>query len=221
MNLLEASGLWKTFPSRPPIEVLKGASLELKPGERLAIMGKSGEGKSTLLHILGTLEKPTQGSVKVCGIPVTGSDMASLRNQHIGFIFQSYHLLEDFSVLDNVCIPLRIGRTGTQDAKAIGRRLLEEVGLLSKANELAKHLSGGEKQRVAIARAMANNPSVLLADEPTGNLDEKSAQQIQELLLKTAKDKHKGLIVVTHDADFAKQCDRILVLREGQLFSSL
>jgi len=217
MIILEANDLWKSFPSSPPVEVLKGASLELKAGETLAIMGKSGEGKSTLLHILGTLECSSKGSVSICGSIATQGEMAGLRNRHIGFIFQSYYLLEDFTTLENVCMPLKIGRTSTREAEELGRRLLEEVGLKGKEKELAKHLSGGEKQRVAIARALANNPDILLADEPTGNLDQGYSNQVQDLLLKTAKEKSKGLIVVTHDRDFAQKCDRILLLKNGKL----
>ncbi len=214
--ILLAEDIHKSFPGKPPLKVLRGISLQVKEGETLAIMGKSGEGKSTLLHILATLETPTKGKLYINGKQPPKEQIAQTRNQHIGLIFQSYHLLNDFTVLDNVLMPLKIRRKhGSEPARA----LLKEVGLEGKEKILAKYLSGGEKQRVAIARALVNGPSFLLADEPTGNLDHYYSQEIQNLLLNTAKKRHTALIVVTHDEEFARKCDRLLLLKEGQLYN--
>ena len=194
-------------------------SLELKEGETLAIMGSSGEGKSTLLHILGALEPLGKGEVMIDESPLKGENVSAMRNDKMGFIFQAYHLLEDFTTLENVCMPLRIARASKEEATLRAKNLLAEVGLEGKENHLAKHLSGGEKQRVALARALANNPRLLFADEPTGNLDRKNSEEVEDLLLKTAKEKNKGLIVVTHDEEFAQKCDRTLLLKGGHLYT--
>lgn len=214
--ILEADNLTKVFDS---LEVLKGISLQVHPNETIAIMGKSGCGKSTLLHILGTLEAPTNGSLRICG--QSTKNLSTLRNKHIGFIFQAYHLLEDFTVLDNVLMPLKIARNESKEGVARAKELLKEAGLEGKEGVLAKHLSGGEKQRVAIVRAIVNQPDLLLADEPTGNLDRGYSVEIQNLLLNKAKQLGKALIVVTHDEDFARKCDRILFLKDGRLYNSL
>lgn len=216
--VLLAKEISKTFPGRPPVEVLRELSLKLSSGETLAIMGKSGEGKSTLLHILGTLDTPTHGHIEICGKDLQKYHLPTLRNQKIGFIFQTYNLLEEFTVLENICLPLRIARKmGDIEERAL--TLLEEVGLLDKASLLTKYLSGGEKQRVTIARALSNDPKLLLADEPTGNLDNFHSQQIQDLLLHAIKKWKKSLILVTHDEDFAKKCDRVLFLKSGHLYT--
>lgn len=213
---LEAENLFKEFPG---IEILKGVSLSVAKGETVAIMGKSGDGKSTLLHILGTLDTPSGGNVRICGKTPKNSTVSALRNEHIGFIFQAYHLLEDFTTLDNVLMPLKIGRKQTRDATARGKALLKSVGLTGRENVLAKYLSGGEKQRVAIARALINDPDLILADEPTGNLDQFHSSEIQNLLLSMTKETNTSLIVVTHDADFASRLDRLLFLKEGRLYT--
>jgi len=213
---LEAENLFKEFPG---IQILKGVSLSVAKGETVAIMGKSGEGKSTLLHILGTLDTPSSGNVRICGKTPKNSTVSALRNEHIGFIFQAYHLLEDFTTLDNVLMPLKIGRKQTRDATARGKALLKSVGLTGRENVLAKYLSGGEKQRVAIARALINDPDLILADEPTGNLDQFHSSEIQNLLLSMTKETNTSLIVVTHDADFASRLDRLLFLKEGRLYT--
>ena len=218
-HVVEAIDLHKTFDDGVAIEVLQGINLQVDAGETLAIMGKSGEGKSTLLHILGALDTPTSGSLRICGKSLKDRFIASLRNQHIGFIFQAYHLLEDFTVLDNVVMPLRIKREKNISLEERGMTLLKEVGLEKKKNSLAKTLSGGEKQRVAIARALCNKPDLLLADEPTGNLDKKNSENVQALLLDAAKKSGAALVIVTHDMEFAKQCDRSLLLKEGQLYT--
>lgn len=213
--ILEAKEICKAYEGSG--EVLKGVSLQIQEGESLAIMGKSGEGKSTLLHILGTLETPSSGEVHFFGKPVSPHVFATLRNQQIGFIFQSYHLLEDFTALENVLMPLRIKREKADEA--YGMQLLEEVGLAKRAQTLAKFLSGGEKQRLAIARALCNKPKLLLADEPTGNLDEAHSIEIQDLLFSCVKKRNNALIVVTHDKDFAARCSRTLYLKEGRLYT--
>src|SRR5579885_2914386 len=170
--LLKAKGLSKTYSSPTLVEVLKNITLEVEQGEAIAIMGKSGEGKSTLLHILGTLEKPSDGEIEICGKKVSHFPLAPLRNQHIGFIFQSFNLLEDYTALENVLMPAKIGRKATHpnsEAYQRGLNLLERVGLSPRAHFLTKLLSGGEKQRVAIARALCNDPDLIFADEPSGN----------------------------------------------------
>ncbi|NGX27079.1 MAG: Lipoprotein-releasing system ATP-binding protein LolD [Chlamydiae bacterium] len=214
--ILYAEKLHKKFPG---IHILKGISLEVQKGETVAIMGKSGEGKSTLLHLLGTLDTPTSGTLRICGKEPTSSTLSTLRNKHIGFIFQAYHLLEDFTTLDNVLMPLKIGRIQGSDAKKRALTLLQAVGLESREKILAKFLSGGEKQRAAIARALINQPDLILADEPTGNLDQTHSLEIQKLLLSMAKESNTALIVVTHDEEFAKQCDRLLFLKGGQIYN--
>jgi len=217
-NILEAKDLHKTFHSASKVEVLKGASLSVKQGESLAIMGRSGEGKSTLLHILGTLESPCQGEILFFNKPI--QSLPDIRNKNIGFIFQTFHLLEDYTVLENVLMPARIARKRTDRNSPAYKRalsLLEEVGLLPRAHFPAKLLSGGEKQRAAIARALCNDPDLLFADEPSGNLDHASSLLIHNLLLSCVKKFQKTLLVVTHDKDLADSCDRILILKEGKL----
>ena len=215
--ILEAIDLEKEFP---PLRVIQGVSLQVQAGESIAIMGKSGEGKSTLLHLLGSLEKPSSGRLTICGHSLSAKDAAQLRNRHIGFVFQSYYLLEDFTVLDNVLMPMKIGRKKGVSSLARAKELLKEVGLLQKESAYARTLSGGEKQRVAIARALANDPDLILADEPTGNLDEEHSKEVQDLLLFKAKQQQKALIVVTHDPSLAQSCDRLFFLKGGRLYNS-
>lgn len=215
-QVVVAKNLSKSFPG---IDLLKQISLEVAPGEAVAIMGKSGEGKSTLLHILGTLEAPSEGEIEIAGQPVKAANTAFLRNRHIGFIFQAFHLMEEETALSNVLMPAKIARKEKQQvARAL--ELLNQVGLTSRKDTLVKFLSGGEKQRVAIARALCNDPELILADEPTGNLDHATSQGIHELLIASAKKMNKALIVVTHDPELAKLCDRTLILKEGHLCTS-
>jgi len=218
--LLKATNLKKTFYVAEPLEVLKGISIEVFQGETVAIMGKSGEGKSTLLHILGTLEKPSSGHVEICGFADSTLSSSIIRNKHIGFIFQSYNLLEDYTTLENVLMPAKIGRLNIDEKSESYHRammLLEHVGLSSKIHQRTKSLSGGEKQRAAIARALINNPSLILADEPSGSLDRFHSQAIHDLLLKSVKSMNAALIVVTHDDELAGLCDHVYLLREGNL----
>ncbi|HSW87477.1 MAG TPA: ABC transporter ATP-binding protein [Rhabdochlamydiaceae bacterium] len=219
-SVLIAKDLHKTFYTPEPLPILKGISIEVEEGETIAIMGKSGEGKSTLLHVLGTLEAPTQGKIQIKGKDVDHVRTAALRNEHIGFIFQNFNLLEDYSVLENVLMPAKIGRRSTKRADPSyqkGLELIERVGLSSRLHFPIKLLSGGEKQRAAIARSLCNDPDLILADEPSGNLDRATSAHIHSLLIESAKQFSKSLIVVTHDQELAALCDRILILKDGHL----
>jgi lipoprotein-releasing system ATP-binding protein len=218
--VLEAKKIVKRFTTPSLIEVLKGIDLTLHAEEAIAIMGKSGEGKSTLLHILGSLDTPCSGELFILGESIRSASLPQLRNKHIGFIFQSCHLLEDYTALENVLMPARIARKSTypgSEAHARALMLLEMVKLKERVQHPAKLLSGGEKQRVAIARALMSDPALILADEPSGNLDYAHSQEIHQLLLHLVKTFHKSLIVVTHDKELASLCDRILFLKEGHL----
>lgn len=211
--ILKAKEIYKRFDKPSLVQVLSGISLEVQAGETVAITGKSGEGKSTLLHILGTLEKPTEGEIFICGAQPT--NLPEVRNRHIGFIFQTFNLLEDYSVLDNVLMPAKIGRRPLNTERAL--ELLGEVGLSHRADFPAKLLSGGEKQRAAIARALCNDPDLILADEPSGNLDHAHSIAIHELLIGSAKKRNKALVIVTHDKELASLCDRTYLLMDGKL----
>jgi lipoprotein-releasing system ATP-binding protein len=218
--ILKAKQIKKKFSSPTQVEVLKGIDLEVGRGESIAIVGKSGEGKSTLLHILGTLEKPCSGTLEICGHDVTSTSLPDLRCRHIGFIFQSTNLLDDYTTLDNVLMPARIARLPTHPGSPAHKRalmLLETVGLKERTHFLAKLLSGGEKQRAAIARALCNDPDLILADEPSGNLDHKHSQEIHALLIRLAHEFNKSLIVVTHDSEFSSLCSKTLLLKDGNL----
>lgn len=211
--ILKAEDLYKSFDGPEKVNVLSGVSLQVDAGETVAITGKSGEGKSTLLHILGTLEKPCSGSIEIAG--QKQADVYLLRNRFIGFVFQAFNLLDDETTLDNVLMPAKIGRLPYTSEK--GLKLLEEVGLESRADFLAKLLSGGEKQRAAIARAFCNNPSLILADEPSGNLDHAHSVAIHELLIGSAKKQGKALVIATHDKELASLCDKTYLLMDGKL----
>jgi len=216
MTLLTAKDLTKTFTHPQKVEILKGIDLEVRESESLAILGPSGVGKSTLLHILGTLEKPTSGHLTIKGQSPTDRT----RRKDVGFIFQDFHLLESMSVLDNVLMPARIARQSTKpDTRSYKRalQLLDHVGLAERGTFKCRQLSGGEKQRVAIARALMNDPCLIFADEPTGNLDETTSKVIQDLLLDMSRKMHKSLVVVTHDRAFAQLCDRQATLHSGKL----
>lgn len=218
--ILKAKGLRKKFEHPNPLLILDGVDLEVARGETIAITGRSGEGKSTFLHILGTLENASGGTLEIAGQKVSRFNLGQIRNQHLGFIFQSFHLLEDYSVLDNVLMPAKIARMSTRLNSHAYRRaclLLEQVGLKERIHYFAKHLSGGEKQRVAIARALCNDPSIILADEPSGNLDKQTAEGIHRLLIDLAKIENKSLIIVTHDLELASLCDKRYVLQLGKL----
>lgn len=215
--VLHAEGIRKSFLEPKRLDVLAGVALTVCQGESVAICGRSGEGKTTLLHILGTLEQPDSGKLLIGGVKATSQNAFLLRQKETGFIFQSFNLLEDFTALDNVLMPSAIARKPISRKR--GLELLEEVGLGTRADALAKVLSGGERQRVAIARALCNDPSLILADEPTGNLDRANAKRIGELLMHSVKVKKKSLLLVTHDPDLAALCDRRYRLEDGLLIS--
>ena len=223
-KLLHAKSLRKTFYNPNPIEILKGIDLEVKRGETVAILGRSGQGKSTLLQILGTLENPTGGSLMLAGQTVSPFNKSKIRNKHIAFVFQSFHLLDDYTALENILMPARIARADVSthsQARQRANSLIEMVGLNERANFNTKLLSGGEKQRVAIARALCNNPDILFADEPSGNLDKQTSKAIHDLLIGFAKKENKALILVTHDLELASLCDRRCILEGGHLTESV
>jgi lipoprotein-releasing system ATP-binding protein len=219
---LTVSDLSKDYPTRTgPLSVLKRISFSLNRGEALAIMGPSGSGKSTLLHILGTLDTPTSGTVTLENTnPFTlpERELAAFRNRRIGFVFQDHHLLPQCSVLENVLVPTLVNReTSPTDTETYARQLLERVGLGGRLDHRPAELSGGERQRVAVARALVLKPALLLADEPTGNLDRKNAEGVGELLMELHRQENNILVVVTHSAELAKLLPRQMEVNDGSL----
>lgn len=220
-NLLTVTDLWKAYPTRNgAIPVLRGVSLEVAQGEMLAIVGASGVGKSTLLHVLGGLDRAERGRVTIGEVEVTGLDDAGLvafRNRAVGFVFQFHHLLPEFTALENAGMPLRIARRPAAEVLARADRLLRRVGLGERLTHRPGMLSGGEQQRVAVARALAMAPAVLLADEPTGNLDEHTAESLHELLREMHREEGLTSVIATHNPRLAGLCDRALRLEDGTL----
>ena len=213
--MIEVKNVHKSFGD---LEVLKGVNLEVQKGEIVAIVGKSGAGKTTLLQIIGTLDRPTQGYVKVNGLRVTDygdRELAAFRNKHIGFIFQFHQLLPEFTALENVCIPAMIARQKESDYKPRAEKLLRDLGLGDRMDHKPNALSGGEKQRVAAARALMMAPDIILADEPTGSLDEQHKQELSDLLLQLRKSYGQTILLVTHDKELASIADRIIEIKDG------
>ncbi len=219
--LLAAQDLHKTYTlGRKSIEVLRGVSLELSAGEFVAIRGASGAGKSTLLHLLGALDLPTAGQIRFDGRSLNGlpaAELARFRNRHVGFVFQAYHLLPELSALENVCLPGRIQRRRAAEVERRGRDLLGRVGLGERLDHRPYELSGGEQQRVAIARALINEPPLVLADEPTGNLDSHTGDEIMDLLCVLRLEQRQTLVIATHDERVAVRAQRVLHLVDGTL----
>jgi lipoprotein-releasing system ATP-binding protein len=222
MRVLEAHDLAKSYRGGDGglVHVLSGVSLEVARGEMVAIVGASGAGKSTLLHLLGALDRPTRGHVLLMGEPIherTDEELAAIRNRKVGFVFQFHHLLREFSALENVMMPLRIAGRDARVAQERATELLMRVGLGGRMHHRPSELSGGEQQRTAVARALAADPAILLADEPSGNLDHLNAEMLHELFAELARDLEIGMVVVTHNRSLASRADRVLLLDDGRL----
>ena len=221
---LEGRALRKTYiqDDGSELRILEGVEIAVAPGEAVAIVGASGSGKSTLLHLLGGLDRPTSGDVVLAGRSLTSLDdreLAQVRNRRIGFVFQFHHLMREFNALENVMMPLLIGGRAVPEAEARARELLSEVGLAQRLTHKPWQLSGGEQQRVAVARALSASPAVVIADEPSGNLDTHTAEQLHDLFFRLRAEHGIALILATHNRELADRADRILQLKEGQLRS--
>lgn len=222
-NLLQCHNVCKTYQEGElRTQVLKGVSFGIQAGELVSIIGTSGSGKSTLLHILGALDEATEGSVSFLGqdlSSLSSNKQANIRNQHLGFVYQFHHLLADFTALENVAMPLLIGGQKVSRAKQAAQALLEKVGLGHRLSHRPSELSGGERQRVAIARALVNQPDLVLADEPTGNLDHKTALAIYDLMRQMNQEFGTAFLVVTHDSELAAKMDRQMHMQDGLLIN--
>lgn len=213
--MLKATGIKKAYGNLP---ILKGVDFEVAKGEIVSIIGASGAGKSTLLHILGTLDKPDQGTVELNGAKVnllSGELLSIFRNKNIGFVFQFHHLLPEFSALENICIPAFIAKTGKKEAEQRAMELLDLLGLKDRATHKPNELSGGEQQRIAVARALVNKPSVILADEPSGNLDSANANALHEFFISLRDNFKQTFVIVTHNEGLAKISDRVVTMKDG------
>ena len=211
----------KLFKSYGDLQVLKNINIEIEDNEIVAIVGPSGAGKTTLLHILGTLDRPDdikESSLSIDQINITNlsdKDLASFRNKNMGFIFQFHELLPEFTALENVCLPIWIGNKSTKNTKNNAMELLKRLGVDNRASHKPTELSGGEQQRVAVARALVNNPKIVFADEPSGNLDSKNANQLHDLFFELRKERGFSFVIVTHNEDLAKRADRTISLKDG------
>lgn len=213
--MLKAKGIKKSYGK---LQILKGVDLEVNKGEIITIVGPSGAGKSTLLHIIGTLDKPENGQVEINGIAVNSLSLQKLsafRNKEIGFIFQFHHLLPEFTALENICIPAFIAGKGKKEAGIKAAELLELLGLSHRINHKPNELSGGEQQRVAVARALINSPSIILADEPSGNLDSNNAESLHRLFVDLRDRLNQTLIIVTHNESLANMANRKVEMKDG------
>jgi ABC-type lipoprotein export system ATPase subunit len=219
--LLAGKDLHKTYSlGQRSLEVLRGVDIELRPGDFVALRGASGAGKSTLLHLLGGLDTPTRGEVWLNGRDLSAlsrTELARARNREVGFIFQAYYLLPELDALENVCLPARMARTPARQAEERGRKLLEMVGLKDRVDHKPYELSGGEQQRVAIARSLINEPALVLADEPTGNLDSHTGEEIMDLLCSLRTGKKTTLVIATHDAKLAARALSVIELVDGKI----
>lgn len=217
MEIVRLKDIKKIYKSEnEEVEALKGVSLTINKGEMVAVMGPSGSGKSTLLHIIGLIDTPTEGSIEIDNKDVSKLNLSKFRNEYIGFVFQLSYLLPEFTALENVMMPLLISKKEKPKEKAIN--ILKKLGLEHRVNHKPSQLSGGEQQRVAIARAIVNNPKILVADEPTGNLDSENTKIVMEIFKNLNKEKNTTIIIATHDIEVAKNCDRIIYIKDGKIF---
>ncbi len=217
--MIRASEITKSFGN---LQVLKGISLEIGAGEVVSVVGASGAGKTTLLQILGTLSKQDQGNIEINGIrtdQLAGNKLAGFRNKHIGFVFQFHQLLPEFNAHENVCIPGFIANKPRRDVEQKARELLEFLGLKERMDHKPSELSGGEQQRVAVARSLINDPQVIMADEPSGNLDSENKQELHKLFMSLREEFKKTLVIVTHDQELAGMTDRIITMKDGRVQS--
>jgi lipoprotein-releasing system ATP-binding protein len=215
--MLTGKNIYKRYGS---LEVLRGVNLEIKKGEVVSIVGPSGCGKSTLLHILGTLDKPDMGQIAINSTSLSdlnGNKLAAFRNKHIGFVFQFHHLLPEFTALENVCIPGWLAGRGKTEVKDKAKVLLKMLGLAERYENKPNQLSGGEQQRVAVARALINNPDIVFADEPTGNLDSANAQELHQLFFDLRKQFSQTFLIVTHNEELSQLSDRTLHMKDGRI----
>ncbi|MGA3015420.1 MAG: ABC transporter ATP-binding protein [Bacteroidales bacterium] len=213
--MIEVSNIHKSYGT---LEVLKGISLKVDKGEIISVVGASGAGKSTLLHIIGTLDRPDEGTVEINGVNVrklSDKKLAAFRNKHIGFVFQFHHLLPEFTALENICIPGFLGKRNKREVERKAKELLNFMGLKDRSQHKPNELSGGEQQRVAVARALINDPDVILADEPSGNLDSASAIELHNLFFSLRNSFNQTYIIVTHNSELANMADKKLTIRDG------
>ena len=215
--MIQATGIHKSYGS---LEVLKGIDLHINKKEIVSIVGASGAGKSTLLHIIGTLDKADRGQLLIDGTEVNklnDTDLAAFRNRKIGFVFQFHHLLPEFTAIENICIPAFIGGMGKKEATEKALKLIDYLNLTARKDHKPSELSGGEQQRIAVARALINSPAVVLADEPSGNLDSKSAQELHKLFFRLRDEMNQTFVIVTHNPELAKMSDRTITIKDGRI----